>query len=56
LGLTTFGDGIEGARAAAIYLVALWIAAKSAAGESVKLPSEFFLSTIEVPEGALQSS
>ena len=32
LGLTTHGDGIEGARTAARDLIALWVAGKRAAG------------------------
>jgi predicted RNase H-like HicB family nuclease len=34
LGLTTHGEGIEGARAAAEDLVKLWLSEKKAAGES----------------------
>ena len=56
LGLTTHGEGIEGARAAAEDLVKLWLLEKKAAGESIGLPSEFFFSTIEISEGALQSA
>jgi predicted RNase H-like HicB family nuclease len=56
LGLTTHGEGIEGARAAAEDLVKLWLAEKKAAGESIDLPSEFFFSTIEISESALQSA
>lgn len=56
LGLTTHGEGIEGARAAAEDLVKLWLTEKRAAGESVEAPSEILFSTIEVPESALQST
>ncbi len=56
LGLTTHGEGIEGARAAAEDLVKLWLGEKKAAGESIDLPSEFFFSTIEISESALQSA
>ena len=56
LGLTTHGEGIEGARAAAKELVTLWLSEKKAAGESFGLPSEFFFSTIEISESALQSA
>ena len=45
LGLTTHGEGIEGARAAAEDLVKLWLSEKKAAGETVDLPSEIFFST-----------
>jgi predicted RNase H-like HicB family nuclease len=56
LGLTTHGDGLEGARAAAEDLVKLWLTEKKAAGESIELPSEFFFSTVEINESALQSA
>ena len=56
LGLTTHGEGIEGASAAAEDLVKLWLTEKKAAGESIDLPSEFFFSTIEISESALQSA
>lgn len=56
LGLTTHGEGIEGARAAAEDLVLLWLSEKKAAGESIGLPSEFFFSTLEISDGALQSA
>jgi len=56
LGLTTHGEGIEGARAAAEDLVKLWLAEKKAAGESIDSPSEFFFSTIEISESASQSA
>ena len=56
LGLTTHGEGIEGARAAAMDLVKLWIAEKHAAGETISQPSEFLFSTMEIPDDALQSA
>jgi predicted RNase H-like HicB family nuclease len=56
LGLTTHGEGIEGARAAAEDLVKLWVAEKKAAGETINLPTEFFFSTVEISEDALQGS
>ena len=56
LGLTTHGEGIEGARAAAADLVTLWLGEKRAAGEKIVSPSEFFFSTVEIPESALQSA
>jgi predicted RNase H-like HicB family nuclease len=56
LGLTTHGEGIEGARAAAEDLVKLWLSEKRASGETVDVPSEFFFSTIEISESALQSA
>ncbi|HEX3618810.1 MAG TPA: hypothetical protein VHU16_00405 [Candidatus Udaeobacter sp.] len=56
LGLTTHGEGIEGARSAAEDLVKLWLAEKRAAGESVEAPSKVFFSTIEISESAIQSA
>jgi predicted RNase H-like HicB family nuclease len=56
VGLTTHGEGIEGARAAAEDLVKLWLAEKKAAGETVASPSEIFFSTIEISENAVQSA
>ena len=56
LGLTTHGKGLEGARAAAGDLVKLWLAEKKASGESIELPSEYFFSTVEIDESALQSA
>ncbi len=56
LGLTTLGQGIEGARAAAEDVIKLWLAEKKAAGETIDLPSEFFFSTIDISESALQSA
>jgi predicted RNase H-like HicB family nuclease len=56
LGLTTHGPGIEGARAAAEDLIKLWLAEKKAAGEAIDVPSEFFFSTVDISESALQSA
>ncbi len=56
LGLATHGLGIEGARAAALELVLLWIAEKRANGEEVPTEQETMFTTIKVPEDALQSA
>ena len=56
LSLTTHGHGIEQARAAAEDLIKLWLAEKKAAGEAIDLPSEFFFSTVDISESALQSA
>jgi len=56
LGLTTHGVGIEGARTAVLDLLPLWLSEKQAAGETVPRPGEFFFSTIEVDEHALQGA
>lgn len=56
LGLTTHGHGIEEARAQAEDLIKLWLAEKKAAGEAIDQPSEFFFSTVDISESALQSA
>lgn len=56
LGLTTHGEGIEGAREAAMDLVKLWIAEKRSTGEKITNPSEFLFSTVEIPDDALQGA
>lgn len=56
LGLTTHGEGVEGARAAALDLARLWIGEKRANGETVSSPADCLLSTLEIPEDALQSA
>ncbi len=56
LGLTTQGEGIEGARRAMSELARLWIEEKLANGETVPEPSESFFSTLEIPNHALQSA
>jgi len=56
LGLTTHGLGIEGARAAVLDLVQLWLAEKSANDEPIPPASEILFSTLELPDDALQSA
>ena len=56
LGLTTHGLGVDGAREAARDLLNLWIAEKKANGETVPAPGEFFFSTVELSDNALQSA
>ncbi len=48
LGLTTHGQGVEGARAAARDLLKLWLEEKKAAGEQVPPPTELLLSTVDI--------
>ncbi|NOY57850.1 MAG: type II toxin-antitoxin system HicB family antitoxin [Calditrichaeota bacterium] len=48
LGLTTHGLGIDGAKAAAMDLIKLWIDEKQSNGESVKEPKESLYSVIEI--------
>ena len=56
LGLTTHGMGVEGAREAAMDLVTLWVAEKRANGEGTPAAGETLMSTLEVPDDALQSA
>jgi predicted RNase H-like HicB family nuclease len=56
LGLTTHGPGVDGAREAARDLLNLWIAEKKSAGEAVPAAGEFFFSTVELSDDALQSA
>jgi len=48
LGITTHGQGIEGALAAARDLIHLWVDEKRAAGESPAPARESLLATVEV--------
>jgi predicted RNase H-like HicB family nuclease len=54
LGVTTQGEGLDGAKHAAKELAALWIAEKKANSEQVPQPASSFFSTIEIPDDALQ--
>jgi predicted RNase H-like HicB family nuclease len=56
LGLTTPGLGVEGARAAALDLAQLWIGEKRANGEAIPSASDCLLSTLEIPDDALQGA
>lgn len=56
LGLTTHGEGIEGARRAPEELAGLWLAELHERGETPPRPGETLLSTLEVPEHALQGA
>lgn len=56
LGLTTHGEGIEGARQAVADLLRVWIAEKHANGEALPQSSETLFSTLELPDDALQSA
>ncbi|HEX4086135.1 MAG TPA: type II toxin-antitoxin system HicB family antitoxin [Chthoniobacteraceae bacterium] len=48
LGVTTHGEGIEGALGAARDLIHLWVDEKKAAGESIAPTRESVLATVEV--------
>ena len=56
LGLTTHGQGIEGARKAAADLLRLWLAEKRVSGEEVAASSETLFGTLEITEDALHSA
>ena len=56
LGLTTHGLGVEGAREAARDLLQQWIAEKRANHESIPKSAEFFFSTLELSDDAVQSA
>ena len=53
LDLTTHGLGIEGAKAAALDLLKLWLEEKRAHGEPVPVEAESFFSRIEVDDALL---
>lgn len=53
LGLTTQGEGIEGARAAAADLARLWLEEKAAQGEAMPDTSAVLFSTVDVPARAV---
>ena len=55
LDLTTHGQGIEGALAAARDLIEAWIAEKRAHGESVPVETKPLITQIEVPDALLGS-
>jgi predicted RNase H-like HicB family nuclease len=48
LGITTHGNGVEGALAAARDLIHLWVDEKKAAGESLTPARESLLAMVEV--------
>jgi predicted RNase H-like HicB family nuclease len=56
LDLTTHGDGVEGAMAAARELAEAWIAERRAHGESVPVEEAGFVSQIEIGEDAVHSA
>lgn len=53
LDLTTHGEGIEGAKAAARDLITLWIEERRARGEAVPVEAESYFSRIEVDDALL---
>jgi predicted RNase H-like HicB family nuclease len=55
LGLTTHGQCVKGARAAAADLLQVWLEEKRAAGETMDSPSEFLFSTPEFSDDPTSS-
>ncbi len=54
LDLTTHGEGIDGALAAAQELTEAWIAEKRARGEAVPIEKKSLIAQIEVPDALLR--
>lgn len=55
LGLTTHGKGLDGARAAAVDLLTLWIAEKRANGEALARETEVYFSRLEVQDALVSA-
>ena len=53
LDLTTHGEGIEGARAAAADLIRLWVEEKRARGEPVPREADSYFAQIEIDDALL---
>jgi predicted RNase H-like HicB family nuclease len=54
LDLTTHGQGIEGALAAAQELIEAWIAEKRARGEAIPVETKSLIAQVEVPDALLR--
>jgi len=55
LDLTTQGQGIEGAMAAAEELARVWVEEKQKQGAAIPRESGSFISSVEIPDAALGS-
>jgi predicted RNase H-like HicB family nuclease len=55
LDLTTHGQGIEGALAAAQELIEAWIAEKRAHGEPVPTEGRSLMAQVEIPDALLRT-
>ena len=55
LDLTTHGQGVEGALAAAQELVEAWIAEKRARGESVPVETKSLIGQVDIPDAVLRT-
>jgi predicted RNase H-like HicB family nuclease len=54
LDLTTHGQGIEGAVAAAQELIEAWIGEKRSRGESVPIEARSLIAQVEIPDALLR--
>lgn len=54
LDLTTHGQGIEGALAAAKELMEAWIAEKRAQGEPVPIEDQSLIAQVDIPDALLR--
>lgn len=54
LDLTTHGQGIEGALAAAQELIEAWIAEKRSHGESIPVETKSLIAQVEIPDALLR--
>ena len=54
LDLTTHGQGVDGALAAAKELIEVWIAEKKAQGESVPTEAKSQIAHVEIPDALLR--
>ena len=55
LDLTTHGQGIEGALAAARDLIEAWIAEKRAHGDPVPIEGKSLIARVEIPDALLRT-
>ena len=54
LDLTTHGQGVDGAVAAAQHLIEAWIGEKRARGESVPVEAKSLVAQVEIPDAILR--
>ena len=55
LDLTTHGEGIEGAKAAAADLIRLWVEEKRAHGEPVPREEDSYFAQVEIDDALLRA-
>lgn len=54
LDLTTHGQGVEGALAAAQELIEVWVEEKRSRGEKVPVESRSFIAHVEIPDAVFR--